>query len=41
MNVWNIDDKGELEITLLYEQNTIRLNFVLPSGNAYFYAKGI
>ena len=38
MNVWQIDNNDELEITLLYEKNDIRLNFILPSGNAYFYA---
>ncbi|CAF0963927.1 unnamed protein product [Adineta steineri] len=38
-NVWDIDDRGELEITVLNEGDQIRLDFKLPSGNAYFYGK--
>ena len=39
VNVWDIDNHGELEITLLSEGNYIRVDFKLPSGNAYFYAE--
>lgn len=39
VNVWNIDDNGEMEITILNEEEDIRVDFKLPSGNAYFYAK--
>ena len=38
VNVWQIDDKKELEITLIHESDHIRVDFKLSSGNAYFYA---
>ncbi|CAF1215765.1 unnamed protein product [Adineta steineri] len=39
VNVWKIDDRGELEITVLNEGDQIRLDFKLPSGNACFYGE--
>ncbi|UJR12667.1 hypothetical protein I4U23_016841 [Adineta vaga] len=41
VNVWDLDDHGELEITLLDEGDKIRVDFKLPSGNASFYAKSV
>jgi hypothetical protein len=42
VNVWREDANRGTEITLLKgEQNEIRVNFTLPSGNAYFHASPI
>ena len=41
VNVWDIDRGGDLEITLLNEGINIRVDFKLPSGNAYFYAETV
>ncbi|CAF3331439.1 unnamed protein product [Rotaria socialis] len=40
-NVWDVDDGGELEITILKEGTDIRVDFKLASGNAYFYGEPI
>lgn len=38
VNPWPQDDGKYLEITIRYEGDFIRLDFVMDSGNAYFYA---
>ena len=37
-NPWSQDDEKYVEITIRYEGEDIRLDFVMDSGNAYFYA---
>jgi hypothetical protein len=43
VNPWPVDDKKYVEITVRFEETTnrtrIRIDFVMSSGNAYFYAK--
>lgn len=38
VNPFSQDDGKYVEITIRYEGNKIRLDFVMDSGNAYFYA---
>jgi hypothetical protein len=38
-NVWEMDDGREIDIFLISEANRIRVDFLFPSGRAYFYTK--
>jgi hypothetical protein len=38
-NVWGIDDGKELDLFIIEEGSYLRVDFILPSGKAYFYIK--
>ena len=41
VNLWSQDDGEYVEITIRKEASNIRLDFVMNSGNAYFYAEAV
>ena len=41
VNPWSQDDGEYVEITIRKEASNIRLDFVMNSGNAYFYAEAV